>query len=47
MFSSSETFHALTMFRRESGFCFSISSAWEIWSMWRPSGVGQLRHCTP
>ena len=20
---------------------------WLIWSMWPPSGVGQLRHCTP
>jgi hypothetical protein len=47
MLSSSETFQAETILRRESGFAVSVSSAAAIWSTWRPSGVGQLRHWTP
>ena len=32
------------MMRRESGLARSCFTTSEIWSMWRPSGVGQLRH---
>ena len=47
MRSSSPTFQALTMMRRESGLAFSCSTARAIWSMLRPSAVGQARHCLP
>ena len=33
--------------RRESGFVFSVSSTWEIWSIWRPSPAFHERHWTP
>ena len=33
--------------RRESGFVFSVSRTWEIWSMRRPSPAFHERHCTP
>ena len=35
------------MMRRESGLVFKVLMTSVIWSMWPPSGVGQLRHCTP
>ena len=41
------TFHALTISRRESGLLRICCITCAIWSMWPPSGVGQLRHCTP
>ena len=43
----SATFQALTMMRRESGLVLSVWITSLIWSMCPPSGVGQLRHCTP
>ena len=33
--------------RRESGFVFSVSRTWEIWSIWRPSPAFHERHWTP
>src|SRR5688572_23183623 len=44
---SSATFQALTMIRRESGSSRRSRTASAIWSTCPPSGVGQLRHCTP
>ena len=44
---SSATFQALTIMRRESGLVLRVRMTSAIWSMWPPSGVGQLRHCTP
>jgi hypothetical protein len=43
----SATFQALTMMRRESGLVLIVFTASAIWSIWPPSGVGQLRHWTP
>src|SRR5580704_5603190 len=47
MRSNSPTFHALTRMRREFGLAFSCSSTRDSWSIFLPSGVGQLRHCLP
>jgi hypothetical protein len=35
------------MMRRLSGLVLELLHHLAIWSMWPPSGVGQLRHCTP
>jgi hypothetical protein len=45
--SSSPTFQALTMMRRESGLRRIRSMVRLIWSMALPSGAGQERHCLP
>ena len=37
----------LSMRRRESGFLRSIATRFAIWSMVRPSGAAQERHCLP
>ena len=42
--STSATFQAFTMCRRESGFFLIDSITPAIWSTCRPSGVGQDRH---
>jgi hypothetical protein len=47
MSSTSATFHAETMCRRESGFVRIDSMTFEIWSTRRPSGVGHERHWCP
>jgi hypothetical protein len=41
MRSSSATFQALTISRRESGLVRICSTTCEIWSIFRPSGAGQ------
>jgi hypothetical protein len=43
----SATFQAETMCRRLSGSAPICSMTCEIWSMCRPSGVGQDRHWWP
>ena len=35
------------MMRRESGLVRSCCTTCEIWSISRPSGAGQARHCLP
>jgi hypothetical protein len=45
--SSSPTFQALTTMRRESGLRRIRSMVRLIWSIGRPSGPGQARHCLP
>jgi hypothetical protein len=35
------------MMRRLSGLVFRVLMTSAIWSMWPPSALGQLRHCTP
>ncbi len=47
MSSISATFHAETMWRRESGLDRICSITWATWSTCRPSGVGHERHWTP
>src|SRR5690606_25660473 len=45
--SISATFQADTIIRLESGDFLSCSITCAIWSICRPSGVGQERHCEP
>ena len=40
----SDTFHAETISRRESGLLRICSISWLIWSICPPSGVGHERH---
>jgi hypothetical protein len=44
MASMSAGFQAETTIRLESGSSRSWRSTAAIWSMWPPSGLGQLRH---
>ena len=47
MSGMSAGFHAVTIMRRLSGRVFSVSTTSAIWSMLRPSGLAQERHCLP
>jgi hypothetical protein len=44
MRSTSATFQAETVIRRESELFLIWSSTWLTWSMCEPLGAGQLRH---